>query len=400
MSSLKKVAIVVGTRPEAIKLAPVVREIRRRGTFEPLLISTGQHREMLDQAFDVFGLTPDVELAIMSPGQTLHDVTCKALERIKGTLREHRPAWVVVQGDTTTAFVAALSAFYEKLPVAHVEAGLRSGERYSPFPEEINRRLVDQLSSVLFAPTEHAQKLLLREGFPPASISLTGNTVVDALLAARAIVRERAPEIPGLRDATLAGRRMILVTAHRRESFGSALEGMCEAMLRILRDAPDACIVYPVHRNPNVVGPVQRILGQRERVILLDPVSYLEFVALMDRAHIILTDSGGVQEEAPTFGKPLLVMRDTTERPEGISTGVARLVGTSSERIYEETMTLLTSPERYTAMARGENPYGDGTAGQRIAEHLERVPGAATVSASRSIESALRRAADQVAALR
>jgi UDP-N-acetylglucosamine 2-epimerase (non-hydrolysing) len=375
MSSLRKVAVVVGTRPEAIKLAPLVREMRRRGTFQPLLVSTGQHRQMLDQSLGVFGLSPDVELNVMSPGQTLHDITGRTLERIRDAFREHKPSWVVVQGDTTTAFAAALAGFYDKLPVAHVEAGLRSGERYSPFPEEINRRLVDQISEVLFAPTEAARELLLREGFSPGSVHCTGNTVVDALLAARDIVRRDPPAIPGLSPQFLAGRRMILVTAHRRESFGDTLEGMCRALLQIVKDAPDTCMVYPVHLNPNVEGPVRKMLGSHERIALLEPVSYLQFVSLMDRAHVVLTDSGGVQEEAPTFRKPLLVMRDVTERPEGIAAGVARLVGTIEKYIYEETMLLLADKRRYDAMASGINPYGDGTASLRICEILERLSG-------------------------
>ena len=373
MSSIVKVAVVVGTRPEAIRLAPLLRELGRRPGFEPLLISTGQHQEMLEQALGAFGLRPDVDLRIMSRGQTLHDVTSRTLERLRGALHEHRPAWVVVQGDTTTAFAAALASFYDRIPVAHVEAGLRSGERYSPYPEEINRRLVDQLSHLLCAPTEPSRQLLLREGFDPASVFCTGNTVVDALLWARDIVRRNPPVLPA---QVTALRRIVLVTAHRRESFGATLEGMCRAMLRIVSAVPDAGIVYPVHLNPNVEGPVRRLLGDHPRIVLLEPASYLQFVALMDRAHLVLTDSGGVQEEAPTFGKPLLVMRDVTERPEGIDAGVARLVGTREERIFEEAMRLLESPTAYAAMAGGQNPYGDGNAARRIADLLENVPGA------------------------
>lgn len=371
MTLANRVAVVVGTRPEVIKLAPVVRALRERGKLEPVLISTGQHRQMLDQALGVFGLRPDIDLAVMSQGQTLHDITGRTLAGMRGVLHELQPSWMIVQGDTTTAFAAALAAFYDKIPVAHVEAGLRSGQRYSPFPEEINRRLVDQLSSVLFAPTESARQLLLKEGLPAAAIHMTGNTVVDALLSAREIVRRRGVSINGLSDAALRGRRMILVTAHRRESFGSGFEQMCRAMLRIVAEHPDVCIVYPVHLNPNVEGPVRRILGSSSSVMLLPPVSYLEFVALMDRAHFILTDSGGVQEEAPSFRKPVLVMRDVTERPEGIEAGVARLVGTSERRISEEASRLLCDPKHYASMASGLNPYGDGTAGARIAKTLE-----------------------------
>jgi UDP-N-acetylglucosamine 2-epimerase (non-hydrolysing) len=372
MTTRPIVAVVVGTRPEAIKLAPVVRALREAGHFDPLLVSTGQHRQMLDQALEAFRLQPDVDLAVMSPGQTLHDVTARTLQGMRQVLHEHRPSWVVVQGDTTTAFAAALAAFYDRVPVAHVEAGLRSGERYSPYPEEINRRLVDQLSEVLFAPTEDARALLAREGFDPASIHVTGNTVVDAILAAREVVHREGVTVPGLPDEVLRGRRMILVTAHRRESFGPALEAMCRALRHIVQAHPDVVIVYPVHLNPNVDGPVRRILGEESRVILLPPVTYLEFVALLERAHLVLTDSGGVQEEAPTFRKPILVMREVTERPEGIAAGVARLVGTSEKRIFEEASRLLLDPVHYASMSTGHNPYGDGKAAIRIAEILAR----------------------------
>jgi UDP-N-acetylglucosamine 2-epimerase (non-hydrolysing) len=371
MTRSKRVAVVVGTRPEAIKLAPVVRALRDRANLEPVLISSGQHRQLLDQALGVFGLSPDIDLAVMSPGQTLHDVTSRTLVRMRGVFQECGLSWVVVQGDTTTAFAAALAAFYDKIPVAHVEAGLRSGQRYSPFPEEINRRLIDQLSSVLFAPTNLARQLLLQEGFPAETIQMTGNTVVDALQEARKIARRQGVAVTGLSEDALRGKRMILVTAHRRESFGSAFEEMCRALLRIVTEHPDVCVVYPVHLNPNVEDPVRKILGATSRVILLPPVSYLEFVALMDRSHFILTDSGGVQEEAPTFRKPLLVMREVTERPEGIEVGVARLVGTSERCIVAEAHRLLSDPAHYAAMASGHNPYGDGTAAARIARTLE-----------------------------
>lgn len=370
MSARPVVAVVIGTRPEAIKLAPVVQALRAGGRFEPLLVSTGQHRQMLDQALEVFALRPDVDLEVMTQAQSLHELTARTLERLRSTFRVFSPARVVVQGDTTTAFAAALAAFYARLPVAHVEAGLRSGDRYEPFPEEINRRMVDQLSDLLFAPTGNARDLLVAEGFPEAAIHLTGNTVVDALLAARELVRRRGGELPGVPAGWLDGHRLVLVTAHRRESFGERLEAMCRAMLRIVRAVPDARIVYPVHLNPAVDGPVRRILGAEPRILLLPPVSYLDFVALMDRAHLLLTDSGGVQEEAPTFGKPLLVMREVTERPEGIDAGVARLVGTAEERIVEEALRLLLDPAHHASMAAGHNPYGDGRAAERIARIL------------------------------
>jgi len=365
-----RIAVVLGTRPEAIKLAPVVRELARRPGVTPIAISTGQHREMLEQALDLFGLRPDVDLDLMLPGQSLHDVTCRALDRLKGVYRDLRPSWVVVQGDTTTALAASLAAFYEQIPVAHVEAGLRSGQRYAPFPEEMNRRLVDQLSEIVFAPTERARSYLLGEGFAPEHVHVTGNTVVDALLVARDHVRRAPPPIDGLPDGALDGKKVVLVTAHRRESFGDAFASICRALRRIADAAPDAAIVYPVHLNPNVDGPVRALLGGHDRVHLLRPATYLSFVALMDRAHVILTDSGGVQEEAPTFGKPLLVLREVTERPEGIEAGVARLVGTDEWRIVSETLSLLHDPARYASMATGNNPYGDGRASARIAELL------------------------------
>lgn len=370
--SAATVAVVLGTRPEAIKLAPVVRELARRDGVTPLVVSTGQHREMLEQALRLFDLRPDVDLDLMRPGQSLHDVTCSALDRLKSVYRERRPAWVVVQGDTTTALAAALAAFYEQIPVAHVEAGLRSGQRYAPFPEEMNRRLVDQLSEIVFAPTESARAYLLREGFAPDCVHVTGNTVVDALLVARDHVRLAPPVIDGLREDALRGKRLVLVTAHRRESFGGGFASICRALRRIADEAPESAIVYPVHLNPNVDGPVRELLGGHERIHLLGPVTYPGFVALMDRAAVILTDSGGVQEEAPTFGKPLLVLRSVTERPEGIEAGVARLVGTDEASIANETLALLRDPARYAAMATGSNPYGDGHASVRIVDLLER----------------------------
>jgi UDP-N-acetylglucosamine 2-epimerase (non-hydrolysing) len=384
-----RIAVVVGTRPEAIKLAPLVRALRGARGLEPVLVSTGQHRQMLDQALRVFGLAPDVELAVMTPGQTLESVTSRTLEGMRSYLAAERPARVVVQGDTTTAFAAALAAFYAKVPVAHVEAGLRSGERLSPFPEELNRRLVDQLSDELFAPTADARGLLLREGFDPATVHRTGNTVVDALLWAREILRTRNVAVAGLPREALAGKRLVLVTAHRRESFGPGVEAICRALVRIARAVPDAVVVYPVHLNPNVDGPVRRILGAEPRITLLPPLDYLSFVALLDACRIVLTDSGGVQEEAPTFGKPILVMREVTERPEGIAAGVAKLVGTDEVRIAEEAIRLLLDEAAYREMATGQNPYGDGKASERIARILEervapapRVRGGAAVSAT------------------
>jgi len=367
-----RVAVVVGTRPEVIKLAPLVDALREQGNYQPLLVASGQHRQMLYQALRAFDLVPDLDLAVMRDGQTLSDVTSRTLEGFQGVLRSQRPSWVVVQGDTTTAFAAALAAFYERVPVAHVEAGLRSGRRDSPFPEEVNRRLVDQIAEALFAPTTQARDLLLAEGFAPECIEVTGNTVVDALLVVRERLHRAPVAIPGLPEEVLRGRRLVLVTAHRRESFGRALEEVCRALRDLARSVPDLCIVYPVHLNPQVDGPVRRLLGDEPRVVLLEPVGYLEFVALLERCHLVLTDSGGVQEEAPTFGKPLLVMREVTERPEGIAAGVARLVGTRADAIVAHARRLLEDPAAYAAMATGHNPYGDGQAASRIAASLLR----------------------------
>lgn len=369
--SRRRITIVAGTRPEGIKLAPLVQELRRRSDrCEVRLVSTGQHREMLGQVLSLFALTPDRDLDLMRPGQDLYDVTAGALLGLREELRAHRPDWVVVQGDTTTVFAAALAAFYEKLRVAHVEAGLRSGDRYAPYPEELNRKLTDQLTELFLAPTEGAKQALLAEGFPAAAIHVTGNTVIDALLHARGLVQREPPVIPGLNEAALVGKRVVLVTGHRRESFGDTFEGICRALRRLVEARPDVAVVYPVHLNPNVRGPVGRILGGVERIQLLEPLGYLPFVSLMTRAHLVLTDSGGLQEEAPSLARPVLVMRDVTERPEGIAAGVARLVGTSEEGILAGALALLDDPAAYAAMATGNNPYGDGRASERIADLL------------------------------
>jgi UDP-N-acetylglucosamine 2-epimerase (non-hydrolysing) len=365
-----RVGVVMGTRPEGIKLAPVVHELRRRGGFEAVAISTGQHRTMLEQALAAFHLRPDADLQLMTPGQTLHDVTSKTLLGLRELLAREALDWIVVQGDTTTAFAAALAAFYARIPVAHVEAGLRSGVRYSPFPEEINRRMVDQLSDLLYAPTNEARELLLAEGFPAERVYVTGNTVVDALQMARRIVRDEGVELPDVPAEALRGQRMLLVTAHRRESFGPGLAAIYAALRRLVADFPDVSVVYPVHLNPSVDGPARQLLGGHPRIHLIRPLGYLEFVAAMERAHLVLTDSGGVQEEAPTLRKPLIVMRDVTERPEGIAAGVACLAGTSEERIYGEARRLLVDERAYRRMTAGINPYGDGHAAERIVDLL------------------------------
>lgn len=370
--SRANVAVVVGTRPEVIKMAPLVLALRESEHLQPVLISTGQHRQMLDQALSVFGLTPDIDLQLMEPGQGLTRIAARTLETITKVYEQIQPAWVAVQGDTTTALAAGLAAFYAKIPVAHVEAGLRSGQRYSPFPEEINRRMIDQFAELLLAPTSNAAATLLDEGLAPSTVRVTGNTVVDALLAIRAKLQRQPVAIPGLDPARVAGKRILLVTAHRRESFGEPLVQICEAVRQIVRDHEDVLAVYPVHLNPNVDGPARQLLADHERIVLLAPLDYLAFVSLLDMSHIVLTDSGGIQEEAPTFKKPILVLRSVTERPEGVDAGVARLVGTSARLIYAEATRLLRDPKAYASMTSSVNPYGDGTASQQIVRLLER----------------------------
>lgn len=364
------VAVVIGTRPEAIKMAPIVHALRDSSTLAPWVISTGQHREMLDQSLAAFGIASDVDLEVMAPHQNLSELTARTLVGMRTELERVQPVVVMVQGDTTTAVAAALAGFYARIPVAHVEAGLRSGQRWSPYPEEINRRVIDQIAELLFAPTRGAAAHLLDEGFRAERVRITGNTVVDALLAIRARLQAQPVAVPGL-DA-LDGKRLVLVTAHRRESFGEPLLEMCTALRQIARDNPDIAIVYPVHLNPNVAGPVRSLLGGEDRIALLPPLDYLQFVSLLARAHLVLTDSGGVQEEAPTFGKPVLVLRQVTERPEGIAAGVARLVGTAAADIVSEANRLLRDPAAYRTMAAAANPYGDGTAALQIVKHLER----------------------------
>lgn len=378
--SRAQVAVVIGTRPEVIKLAPIVHALRDSETLAPYVISTGQHRQMLDQSLEVFGITPDVDLEVMSPQQDLSELTARTLVRMRAELERVAPSWMVVQGDTTTALAAALAGFYAQIPVAHVEAGLRSGQRYAPYPEEINRRVIDQIADVLFAPTGGAAARLFDEGFASDHVRVTGNTVVDALLAVRDQLRAHPVAIPGLDPALVDGKRLVLVTAHRRESFGEPLIAMCKALRQLARDNPDVAIVYPVHLNPNVSLPVRGMLANHDRIVLLPPLDYLQFVSLLERAYLVLTDSGGVQEEAPTFGKPVLVLRWVTERPEGIEAGVARLVGTAAQNIVGEATRLLRDPDAYRAMAAAVNPYGDGTAARQIVKHLERRVGVTKVA--------------------
>jgi UDP-N-acetylglucosamine 2-epimerase (non-hydrolysing) len=360
------ILIIFGTRPECVKLAPIIKELERQQISHKVCV-TAQHRQMLDPFLSFFDIRVDHDLGIMKPNQDLYHVTTAALEGLRDVLRAERPDVVIVQGDTTTTFAAALAAFYERIPVAHVEAGLRTHKPYSPFPEEMNRRLTDHLSTWLFSPTEHAKQNLLSEGFPPERIFVTGNTVVDALLMILRDERFQELEPPVV---VPDNHRLILVTAHRRESFGQGIENICRALRELVDRYQDVEIVYPVHLNPNVQEPVRRMLGGVERVHLLKPLEYLSLLKLMDQAYLILTDSGGIQEEAPTLRKPVLVLREVTERPEGVQVGVARLVRTETEHIVRETQRLLEDRQAYKAMCPGPNPYGDGHASERITKLL------------------------------
>ncbi|WP_440997932.1 non-hydrolyzing UDP-N-acetylglucosamine 2-epimerase [Arhodomonas sp. SL1] len=367
-----RILTVFGTRPEAIKMAPVVRALEDADGVDARVCVTGQHREMLEQVLALFDIEPSFDLAVMRPGQDLTGVTNAVLEGMGPVLDEYRPDWVLVHGDTTTTFAAALAAYYRQIPVGHVEAGLRTGNRYSPWPEEMNRRLAGALAERHFAPTAGARENLLREDVPPESVTVTGNTVVDALLGVvdrlhgEEALQAQCREAVGALDT---GKRLIVVTGHRRESFGEGFRNLCQA-LRQLADRGDVQIVYPVHLNPNVQGPVYEHLGNHPAVRLMAPLEYLPFVWLLDQAELIITDSGGIQEEAPSLGKPVLVTRETTERPEAVEADTVRLVGTDPVRIVGEAERLLDDDEAYAAMARAHNPYGDGKAATRIVEAL------------------------------
>jgi UDP-N-acetylglucosamine 2-epimerase (non-hydrolysing) len=354
---MKRVAVVFGTRPEAIKLAPVIHELRRHSDLETRVIVTAQHREMLDQANRVFGVVPDVDLDVMVPNQTLAGLTARLITALDEALEREQPDMVLVQGDTTTVFVGSLAAFYRRIPVGHVEAGLRSGDLYDPFPEEVNRQLAGVMSTLHFAPTERARRNLLAAGVPDERIHVTGNTAIDAL---QHIVRRLPPLVER------ADRRMLLITAHRRENWGARMESLCHGVLDVLEARPDVHVVLPMHRNPAVRATIQAVLGGHERVTLTEPADYPDLVDLQRSSYLILTDSGGIQEEAPTFGKPMLVLRETTERPEGVEAGCSRLIGTARDRVAAETLHLLDDPAAYQAMAQVANPFGDGHAAQRI----------------------------------
>lgn len=363
---MKKVMLVFGTRPEAIKMCPLVNELKSRENIKTLVCVTGQHRQMLDQVLDAFHVVPDYDLAIMKDKQTLFDVTVNILQRIKAVLEEAKPDVVLVHGDTSTTFVTALACFYLQIPVGHVEAGLRTYNISSPYPEEFNRQAVGIISRYNFAPTEMAKNNLLREGKPVSSIYVTGNTVIDAL---KTTVREEYthPEL-----AWAKGSRLILITAHRRENLGEPMKNMFRAIRRVMDAHPDVKAIYPIHMNPLVRQTADEILGNDERIHIIEPLDVLDFHNFQSRSYLILTDSGGIQEEAPSLGVPVLVMRDTTERPEGIAAGTLKLVGTEEETIYNEFTRLLDDQAAYNAMSHATNPYGDGFACKRIADILSR----------------------------
>ncbi|MFA5255945.1 MAG: UDP-N-acetylglucosamine 2-epimerase (non-hydrolyzing) [Candidatus Omnitrophota bacterium] len=376
-----KLMLIFGTRPEAIKMAPIISCIKTGAeNIEPVVCVTAQHREMLDQALDIFNITPDYDLDIMRPSQDLFSITANTLMGLKNILIKERPDMVLVQGDTTTAFVAGLAAYYLQIPVGHVEAGLRTYDKYSPFPEEVNRHFLSVITDIHFAPTDWARSNLLKEGISASKIVVTGNTVVDALLTIKQ--RERV-ESAGRswneyfrKSCNLvipeksSGKKLILVTGHRRENFGSGFRDICFALKKIAKTRKDVVIVYPVHLNPNVVRPVKMILGGIAEIHLIKPLEYGPFIHLMDRSYLILTDSGGIQEEAPSLGKPVLVMRDTTERPEGIRAGVTKLVGTGKTGIVNNALRLLDDKKLYKRMSGKFNPYGDGKAAARIVKAI------------------------------
>ena len=368
MINRKKVMVVFGTRPEAIKMAPVIQALRRKDSILCQVAVTAQHREMLDQVLKLFKMVPDFDLNLMKQGQTLTEITTRALSGLKEVFQRELPDLVLVHGDTTTTFVAALAAFYAQIPVGHVEAGLRTGNKYSPFPEEMNRKLASVLTDFHFAPTESAKRNLLQEGIAPEKIFVTGNTVIDALLATvKPEYSFLEPEIQAILKQSEKS-RMVLVTTHRRENLGEPMRQIYQALKSMLETFPDTHVVFPVHKNPKVRKVVTEVLGYHPRVNLIEPLDYEPFVNLMARAHLILTDSGGIQEEAPSLGVPVLVVRDTTERPEAVEAGTVSLVGTNYESVFSELKRLLGNQTAYQKMAMASNPYGDGCAADRIAE--------------------------------
>ena len=364
-----KVMAVFGTRPEAIKMAPVVLELKKHSEeIETIVAVTAQHREMLDQVLGLFGIVPDYDLDIMAKGQTLFDITSKAMNGLNQVLAEAKPDIILVHGDTTTTFAGALAAFYHQVKVGHVEAGLRTHNKYSPYPEEMNRKLTGAIADLHFAPTSTAEANLAEENITGMNVFVTGNTVIDALL--KTVNKDYTFDHPVLQNIDYEGRKVILVTTHRRENLGEPMRHVYQALARLVKDFSDVEIVFPMHKNPLVREVVAEELGGIERVHLIDPLDYEPFANLMHKAHLILTDSGGVQEEAPALGKPVLVLRDTTERPEAVDAGTVKLIGTDRERVYEEAKKLLTDEAEYSRMAESVNPYGDGKAAARIIQAI------------------------------
>jgi UDP-N-acetylglucosamine 2-epimerase (non-hydrolysing) len=373
---VKKILLVFGTRPEAIKMAPLVKALENEPSIVSKVCVTAQHREMLDQVLDMFDITPDYDLNLMKPGQDLYDITANVLLGLKDVLSEFEPDIVLVHGDTTTTSAAALAAFYQKIKIGHIEAGLRTGNIYSPWPEEANRQMTGVLANYHFAPTDTSKQNLMKENKDERNIIVTGNTVIDALLLAL----DKIEANPTLKKTIIDSiniqyklddsKKIILVTGHRRENFGQGFIHICEALKEIALDNPDVDIVYPVHLNPNVQEPVKALLSNVPNVYLINPLEYESFIYMMSKSYFIITDSGGVQEEAPSLGKPVLVMRDTTERPEAVDAGTVKLVGTNKNKIIEEAQLLLNSNEAYSKMSKAHNPYGDGHACEKIVEFL------------------------------
>ncbi|MEH2137730.1 non-hydrolyzing UDP-N-acetylglucosamine 2-epimerase [Nostoc sp.] len=365
MTNQKRVCIILGTRPEAIKLAPVIQVFQKSSAFESQVILTGQHREMVEQVMQLFNIKADNNLEIMQVQQSLNDITCRSLQGLEALFKDKKPDLVVVQGDTTTAFAAALAAFYQKIPIGHVEAGLRTDDIFNPYPEEANRRLISQITQLHFAPTPWAVENLHRSGVL-GEIHMTGNTVIDALLNVAAT--QAVCNVPGLDWDSY---RVLLATVHRRENWGEPLLAIAQGFLQILDKFPDTAMLLPLHRNPTVRVPLQELLGNHPRIFLTEPLDYGELVGAIGRSHLLLTDSGGLQEEAPSLGKPVLVLRDTTERPEAVTAGTAKLVGTMSENIFAAAAELLSNSDAYEAMANAINPFGDGHAAERILQIVQ-----------------------------
>lgn len=371
---MKKVLIVFGTRPEAIKMAPLVKAFKKEtDSFETKLCVTAQHREMLDQVLEFFNIVPDFDLDLMSPGQSLYGLTAKIITSMQTVLEAFMPDFVFVHGDTTTTMAGSIASFYSGAKVCHIEAGLRTHNKWSPFPEEINRQIAGRISDYHFAPTATSKANLIQENIEENTILVTGNTVIDALLESVARVNENPSALIQELSNQLGDKELILVTGHRRENHGAGFERICEALKQIALNDPNRLIVYPVHLNPKVQEPVNRILGYIKNVMLMDPMDYQDFIWLMNRAKLIITDSGGVQEEAPSLGKPVLVMRDTTERPEAVDAGTVILVGTDTNKIVSETLDLLNNNQRFNAMSQLHNPYGDGNACARIVDFIHKL---------------------------